>query len=241
MQRQHSGGHDWEMQKADLTPSEHLDAAISEGGPTGDVCAPVPLLLFLVLWEGLAHSLLPFRAHPSHLRACTRLRSVNSCRSTKAWSTARFSSSLGGQGQSHSQEGVWEAGGNRALGRPCRLFGIAAASAVDESSGLGPSRAWHGGRDVQNTPLRGPRVATTLLWWTFAKTIPTMPDVHRQSHTPQMPTDGPRAPTEGPPCLPDVHSPYISQMPIDGSQASIDSPHIPYLESSTHLRCPHNP
>lgn len=57
MQRQHSGGHDWEMQKADLTPSEHVDAAISEGGPTGDVCAPVPLLLFLVLWEGLAGTL----------------------------------------------------------------------------------------------------------------------------------------------------------------------------------------
>lgn len=57
--------------------------------------------------KALTGTLLPFRPHPSHLRACTRLRSVNSCRSTKAWSTARFSSSLGGQGQSHAQEGDW--------------------------------------------------------------------------------------------------------------------------------------
>lgn len=39
MQRQHSGGHDQEMQEADLTPSERLDTAMPEGGPTGDVCA----------------------------------------------------------------------------------------------------------------------------------------------------------------------------------------------------------
>lgn len=57
----------------------------------------------LLLWElfpltagnTLADALLP-RPHRS---ACTKLRSVNSCRSTKACSTDRFSSSL--QGDSH--------------------------------------------------------------------------------------------------------------------------------------------
>lgn len=61
MQRQHGSGHNREMQKADLTPSEHLDAAISEGGPTRDICATranrCPRFYFWYRWEGLAGTL----------------------------------------------------------------------------------------------------------------------------------------------------------------------------------------
>lgn len=54
------------------------------------------------------------------------MRSVNSCRSTKAWSTARFSSSLGGEGK-HSHIGclgaVLEVPPQRGVG--CHLRGYA--------------------------------------------------------------------------------------------------------------------
>lgn len=57
--------------------------------------------------------------HSSYLRACTRLRSVNSCRSTKAWSTARFSSSLENRDTVTHRKECGGVGADKALGRSC--------------------------------------------------------------------------------------------------------------------------
>lgn len=57
--------------------------------------------------------------HSSYLRACTRLRSVNSCKSTKAWSTARFSSSLENRDKIIHRKECREVGVDKALGRLC--------------------------------------------------------------------------------------------------------------------------
>lgn len=94
---------------------------------------------------------LPCQPHPSHLRACTRLRSVNSCRSTKACSTARFSSSLGGQAPA-LRKGVWEGGSGPSTG---------------EATTLHPVLAWPQGRGAQNMLWGGSSVARALVWLTL--------------------------------------------------------------------------
>lgn len=145
------------------------------------------------------------------------MRSVNSCRSTKAWSTARFSSSLGGQGQSHAQKGVWR--GGRGSGQEAKEWGGCAPSSAQRLPlqpvkvlAKPPSQAWHQGRDTQkalgrtvcleSTGVAGPlfsgeKCSKHVLCWPSP--------LSDETQVPQMPCgDGPPSPI-GPWTIPVHH------------------------------------